>query len=135
LAVKKLCSFDCGSIEKIAQAASLRFGLLRPLHSGRRSTRIAFGGWRQSAWDGFHARHIFEATMKSILSMALVFGVGGLVSAADDKKVDPVGTWKCEYKIGDQLRTSTLTLKKDGDKVTGLANLRAAGVEILKGPE
>lgn len=57
--------------------------------------------------------------MKTILSMALSFAVCGLVSAADDKKVDPVGTWKCEYKIGDQQRTSTLTLKKDGDKVTG----------------
>ena len=57
--------------------------------------------------------------MKTILSMALSFAVCGLVSTADDKKVDPVGTWKCEYKIGDQQRTSTLTLKKDGDKVTG----------------
>jgi hypothetical protein len=57
--------------------------------------------------------------MKTILSMALAFGVCGFVSAADDKKVDPAGTWKCEYKIGDQQRTSTLTLKKDGDKVTG----------------
>src|SRR5207247_5561844 len=32
---------------------------------------------------------------------------------------DPVGTWKCEYKIGDQKRTSTLTIKKDGDKLAG----------------
>lgn len=32
---------------------------------------------------------------------------------------DPVGTWKCEYNIGDQKRTSTLTIKKDGDKLTG----------------
>jgi hypothetical protein len=57
--------------------------------------------------------------MKTILSMALVFGTCGVVTAADDKKTDPVGTWKCEYKIGDQKRESTLTIKKDGDKVTG----------------
>jgi hypothetical protein len=56
--------------------------------------------------------------MKAILSMALVLGVCGLVGAAD-AKVDPVGTWKCEYEIGGQKRTSTLTIKKDGDKVTG----------------
>ena len=55
--------------------------------------------------------------MKAILSMALVLGVCGLAGAAD--KVDPVGTWKCEYEIGGQKRTSTLTIKKDGDKLAG----------------
>ena len=55
--------------------------------------------------------------MKAILSMALVLGVCGLAGAAD--KVDPVGTWKCEYKIGDQMRTVELTIKKDGDKLVG----------------
>ena len=55
--------------------------------------------------------------MKAILSMALVLGVGGLAGAAD--KVEPVGTWKCEYEIGDMKRTSTLTIKKDGDKLAG----------------
>jgi hypothetical protein len=56
--------------------------------------------------------------MKTVLSAALVLGVCGLVGAAD-AKVDPVGTWKCEYKIGDQKRTSTLTIQKDGDKLAG----------------
>src|SRR5947208_17165380 len=56
--------------------------------------------------------------MKTILSAALVIGVCGLAGARDDK-ADPVGTWKCEYKIGDQQRTSTLTIKKDGDKLAG----------------
>ena len=55
--------------------------------------------------------------MKAILSMALVLGVCGLAGAAD--KVDPGGTWKCEYAIGDQKRMSTLTIKKDGDKLAG----------------
>jgi hypothetical protein len=58
-----------------------------------------------------------EAIMKAILSMALVLGVCGLAGAAD--KVDPVGTWKCEYEIGGQKRTSTLTITKDGDKLAG----------------
>ena len=57
--------------------------------------------------------------MKTILSMALVLGVCGLAGAADDKVVDPVGTWKCEYKIGGQQRTSTLKIKKDEDKLAG----------------
>ncbi len=58
--------------------------------------------------------------MKAILSMALVLGVCGLAGAAD--KVDPVGTWKCEYKIGDQMRTLELTIKKDGDNLVGTMN-------------
>src|SRR5438128_8426389 len=57
---------------------------------------------------------IFSATN---LSAALVLGVCGLAGAAD--KADPVGTWKCEYEIGGQKRTSTLTIKKDGDKLAG----------------
>src|SRR5262249_35623239 len=57
--------------------------------------------------------------LKAILQMALVLGVCGLASAADDKVIDPVGTWKCEYEIGGQKRTSTLTIKKDGDKLAG----------------
>jgi major membrane immunogen (membrane-anchored lipoprotein) len=47
----------------------------------------------------------------------LVLGFCGLAGAAD--KADPVGTWKCEYKIGDQQRTSELTITKDGGKLAG----------------
>jgi len=56
--------------------------------------------------------------MKTILSAALVLGLCGLAGARDEK-ADPVGTWKCEYEIGDMKRTSTLTIKKDGDKLAG----------------
>jgi hypothetical protein len=55
--------------------------------------------------------------MKAILSMALVLCFCGLTRAAD--KVDAVGTWKCEYEIGGEKRTSTLMIKKDGDNLTG----------------
>ena len=68
--------------------------------------------------DCFRCATISEAIMKAILSMALVLGVCGLAGAADDKVVDPVGTWKCEYEIGGK-RTSTLKVKKDGDKLAG----------------
>src|SRR5215472_15741934 len=54
----------------------------------------------------------------SLPLITLLLGVCAVVSAADDK-VDPVGTWKCEYEIGGQQRTSTLTIKKDGDKLAG----------------
>ena len=55
--------------------------------------------------------------MKAILSAALVFGLCGLAQSQD--KADPVGTWKCEYAIGDMKRTAELTVKKDGDKLAG----------------
>jgi hypothetical protein len=56
--------------------------------------------------------------MKTILSTALVLALGGL-AGAQGQKADPVGTWKCEYDIGGQQRTATLTIKKDGDKLAG----------------
>ena len=56
--------------------------------------------------------------MKTILSAALVLALCGLAGAQGDK-ADPVGTWKCEYEIGGQKRMSTLTIKKDGDKLAG----------------
>ena len=56
--------------------------------------------------------------MRTLIAAGLVFALAGL-SAAQDKKADPVGTWKCEYKIGDQMRTLEMTIKKDGDKLAG----------------
>ena len=56
--------------------------------------------------------------MKAILSAAFVIGICGL-AVAQGEKADPVGTWKCEYEIGGQKRMSTLTIKKDGDKLAG----------------
>ena len=68
--------------------------------------------------------------MKTVFSMALVLGVCGLAGAAD--KVDPVGTWKCEYEIGGQKRTCTLMVKKDGDKLVGMMNWPDQKDEKLK---
>ena len=56
--------------------------------------------------------------MKAFLSATLVLGLCGLAGAQGDK-ADPVGTWKCAYEIGDMKRTSTLTIRKDGDKFAG----------------
>ena len=60
--------------------------------------------------------------MKTILSSAaLVLGICGLAGAQDDK-ANPVGTWQCEYEIGGQKRTSTLTVKTEGDTLAGTLN-------------
>jgi hypothetical protein len=69
--------------------------------------------------------------MKAILSAALVVGLCGL-AGAQGEKADPVGTWKCEYKIGDQKRTVELTIKKEKDKLTGTMNWPDQKDEKLK---
>src|SRR5207302_5996380 len=56
-----------------------------------------------------------EALMKAILSAAMVLGLCGLAGARDEK-ANPVGTWQCEYKIGDLKRMSTLTIKKRSEE-------------------
>jgi hypothetical protein len=63
-------------------------------------------------------RNFLEANMKTILSIVLVLGFCGL-AGAQGEKADLIGTWKCEYEIGDQKRTSTLTVTKDGDEFAG----------------
>jgi hypothetical protein len=72
--------------------------------------------------------------MKAILSVALALGVGGL-AGAQDKKANPVGTWKCEYEIGGQKRTADLTIKKDGDKLAGTMSWPDQKDEKLKDPK
>src|SRR5262245_36305800 len=76
-------------------------------------------------------RNFLEANMKTILSAALVLVSCGL-AVAQGEKADPVGTWKCEYKIGDQQRTSELTIKKDGDNLVGVMNWPDQKDEKLK---
>ena len=69
--------------------------------------------------------------MKAILSAVLVLGVCGLAGARQDK-ADPVGTWKCEYMIGEMKRESELTIKKDGDKFVGTMSWADQKDEKLK---
>src|SRR4051794_15258616 len=94
----------------------------------------ASGGWR-STLDCFRCATNSEAIMKAILSMGLVLGVCGLAGAADDKVVDPVGTWQCSYEIGDQKRTSTLTVKKEGDQFVGTMSWPNQKDEKIKDPK
>jgi hypothetical protein len=56
--------------------------------------------------------------MRTFVAAVLAVGLAG-PAGAQDKKADPVGTWKCEYEIGGQKRESTLKVKKDGDKLAG----------------
>ena len=69
--------------------------------------------------------------MNSILSAVLILGVCGLARAGDEEAT-PVGTWKCEYEIEGQKRTSTLTINKDGDHLAGTMSWPDQKEEPLK---
>ncbi len=69
--------------------------------------------------------------MKAILSAAMLLGLCTLAVAREDK-VNPVGTWKCDYEIGEQKRSSTLTIKKEGDKLVGTMSWMDQKDEKLK---
>ena len=56
--------------------------------------------------------------MRTLIAAALILGLSGL-TAAEDKKADPTGTWKWETERNGQKRETTLKLKLEGDKLTG----------------
>lgn len=69
--------------------------------------------------------------MTAILTtMALALGACGW---ADSK--DPVGTWQLSYEIGDQKRTSTLTVRKEGDGLVGTISWPDQKDETIKTPK
>ena len=89
--------------------------------------------WRDIVRRSFPPNFL-ETNMNTILSAALVLGYCGL-AVAQDQKADPVGTWKCEYTIGEMKRTSELTITKDGDKFAGTMTWPDQKDEKLKDPK
>ena len=69
--------------------------------------------------------------MKAILLAVLVLGLCGFARPGD-QNADPVGTWKCEYGIEGQKRTSTLTIRRDGDNLAGTMSWPDQKAEPLK---
>jgi hypothetical protein len=64
------------------------------------------------------------------LAVCLVLALG-FAAKAEDKKADPTGTWKWSSTgQNGQTRESTLTLKLDGDKLTGALSGRNGDTAI-----
>src|SRR6266478_7314179 len=74
---------------------------------------------------------IRDLTVTGVQTCALPICLAG----ARDEKANPVGTWQCEYEIGGQKRTSTLTLKKEGDKFVGTMSWPDQKDEKIKDPK
>ena len=69
--------------------------------------------------------------MRTLIAATLILGLGGL-TAAEDKKADPTGTWKWETERGGQKRETTLKLKLEGDKLTGTITAGRGKAEDVK---
>src|SRR5262249_19750515 len=86
---------------------------------------------------------LLEVIMKAVLTATiltpalalLVCGLASTPARAQDAKANPVGTWQCSYEIGDMKRASTLTIKKDGDKLVGTMSWADQKDEKLKDPK
>jgi hypothetical protein len=57
--------------------------------------------------------------MRRLAVAALCVAFAGFAAAEDKKAGDPSGTWKWTVERGGQTREQTLTIKVDGEKVTG----------------
>jgi hypothetical protein len=68
---------------------------------------------------------------KFLLATVLLIGAAAQVQA-DDKKADPTGTysWTTPGRNGGAARTNTLSLKLDGDKLTGKLSAPGRGGQI-----
>jgi hypothetical protein len=76
--------------------------------------------------------NIMQRLITSLTQLAacLLF-VAAFTVTADDKKVDPTGTWKWSAAgQNGQTRESTLKLKLDGDKLTGTISGRGGDTAI-----
>ena len=79
--------------------------------------------------------------VKTLTRIAACFIVAlGLAAHAEDKKVDAAGTWKWSFTGNNgQSRETTLTLKMDGDKLSGSISGRNGDTPIsdatLKGDQ
>ena len=73
--------------------------------------------------------------MKAILSVALVLGLCGLAGAADERQTTRSGRGSASTRSAEQKRTSTLTIKKDGDKLAGTMSWPDQKDDEAQGPE
>ena len=76
-----------------------------------------------------------KQTLKSITQLAVCLVLTlGFTAGAEEKKIDPTGTWKSSYTNQDgQVRESTIKLKVEGDKLTGTVSGRNNDSAIEEG--
>ena len=70
-----------------------------------------------------------QRTLRSVIQLAVCLAfAAGVAAQAEEKKIDPTGAWTSSYtNQSGQVRESTLTLKLEGDKLTGTMAGRREG--------
>ena len=76
-----------------------------------------------------------QRTLKSTTQLAVCIVLTlGFTASAEEKKIDPTGTWKSSYTNQDgAVRESTIKLKVEGDKLTGTVSGRNNDAAIEEG--
>lgn len=76
-----------------------------------------------------------QRTLKSIIQLTVCLAfMAGLLASAEDKKIDPTGTWKSSFtNQNGQVRETVINLKLDGDKLTGTVSGRNGDTAIESG--
>jgi hypothetical protein len=87
-------------------------------------------------WTGIthKTNNPMQSNLSAVVRLAACLALAFTLTAnADDKKADPTGTWKWSMTgQNGQTRESTLTLKLDGDKLTGSLAGRNGDTAISK---
>ena len=72
--------------------------------------------------------------MRRLVLTTLVVAFAGLAGVAQaEDKPNPTGTWKWTVTVRDQKRETTLKLKLEGDKVTGVMVRKAGDLKVEDG--
>lgn len=76
-----------------------------------------------------------QRNLKSITQLAVCLVLTlGFTASAEEKKIDPTGTWKSSFTNQDgAVRESTFKLKVEGDKLTGTVSGRNNDTAIEQG--
>lgn len=76
-------------------------------------------------------QNLIKAILQLTACLALTLALN---ARAEDKKIDPTGTWKSSFTNQDgQVRESTFKLKAEGEKLTGTASGRNSDTAINEG--
>jgi hypothetical protein len=116
-----------------------------PPAASNRISVARFALWRTQDHGPWRTQLQNTNSMQRHLSIVVRLAVcfilaSGFLANAEDRKIDPTGTWKWSFALpGGETRESVLTLKLDGDKLSGTISGRRGDRPVtdpvLKGDE
>lgn len=95
------------------------------------SGTMDFGGQGQSDWTGKRRTAAGAASAAAPAAGASAAPVAA--AAAQDKPADVSGAWQLQIDLGGNAGTPSMTLKQDGEKLTGVYSSQVVGEQQLTG--